>query len=277
MSSGSARLSLHGTEFVVSYRQATAERSDNLYAVLRHLDRTYADYRLWLMEADAEPRFDWRRVSDRKVRHVFLPHQGAFPKSLLYNTGARLCQSPVVCFHDADCIARPGYITYCVERMLGAEGSDVLHTGLHAMCPFQSMINIAGATRQAFLSTPDFELLSGIGKDPLPADAKLLYPYNVGGIFMFRRLVFTQIGGCNPAIEGWGSEDNELFGRALRLGANWQVVPEPMFHLHHDAASRDAHMASDQAKANVPFEEATRNMPLQDLQALARRLAAFFA
>jgi hypothetical protein len=277
MNPQNARRSLRGIDIVVSYREATAERRDNLYAVLRHLDRTYVDYQLWLMEGDQSPHFEWSALRDSKIRHVFLPMAGAFPKSLLYNTGARLCRGPLVCFHDADCIARPDWLVYCVERMLGEEGSDVLGTGLHVMCPFQSMINIAGATKRAFFAEPDFALFDGIGKDNLTADANLLYPYNVGGIFLFRRAVYTQIGGCNPAFEGWGSEDNELFARALRLGANWQVVPEPMFHLHHDSTSRESHMASDDARRKFPLEEAARQMPLPELEALTRNLAQFFA
>lgn len=272
----SAPTSLHGIEFVVSYREATSERSENLYGVLRHLAHTYCDYKLWLMEADESPRFEWKRLADPKIQHVFIPHSGAFPKSLLYNTGAKLCRSPVICFHDADCVSRPDYLVYCVQRMLSEEGSDVLGGGLHAMCPFQSMINVAGELRLEFLRTPDFALFSGLGQGELPADANLLYPYNVGGVFLFRRQVYKQIGGCNPVFEGWGSEDNELFARALRLGVNWQVVPEPMAHLHHDSTSRASHMASELAQKNQFFEKGAWEMPLPELQALAQRLSGFF-
>ena len=269
---------LRGLDIIVSYRQATEERSENLYAVLRHLDRTYSDYQLWLMEADAAPHFDWQRLQDPKIRHVFLPESGPFPKSLLYNTGVRLARGPIVCFHDADCIARPDYLAYCVDRMLTEEGSDVLGTGVHAMCPFQSMINIAGGLKQSFMELPDFSLLNDIGENgaELPPDTSLLYAFNVGGIFLFRRRIYMELGGCNPACAGWGSEDNELFARATRLGANWQVVPKPMYHLHHDSASREGMGASPQAQKNLVHEAAARDMPLPELQALAARLSGFF-
>jgi hypothetical protein len=269
---------LRGLDIIVSYRQATEERSDNLYAVLRHLDRTYSDYQLWLMEADESPHFDWQRLKDPKIRHVFLAESGPFPKSLLYNTGVRLSHSPIVCFHDADCIARPDYMLFCVERMLTEEGSDVLGVGTHAMCPFQSMINVTGELKRSFMETPDFAILEGIGEGdaPLPPDTSLLYPFNVGGIFMFRRRIYTQLGGCNSSCVGWGSEDNELFARATRLGVNWQVVPRPMFHLHHDSASRGDLSASPQAQKNLVHETAAREMPLPELQALAARLSEFF-
>ena len=70
------KISLRDVDIIVSYREATEERRENLYAVLAHLAYTYTDYRLWLMEAAAAPRFDWQRLSDPKIRHVFIHHDG---------------------------------------------------------------------------------------------------------------------------------------------------------------------------------------------------------
>ena len=269
--------SLRGVDIVVSYREATPERRENLYTVLRHLAFTYDDYQLWLVEGDTSPRFDWARLSDPHIRHVFLPVAGPFPKALLYNTGVRMCRSPVVCFHDADCIARPDNLLLCVDHLFEDDKADVPGQGVGAMCPFQSMINIAGDTKQAFVHAPDFALLEDIAQqDPLPPDATLLYPYNVGGIFLFRRKLYITVGGCNPQCLGWGSEDNELFARAQRLGVDWQVVVQPMFHLHHDSGDRKGYSETPQARRNFPHEEAAREMPIEDLRALAARLSQFF-
>jgi hypothetical protein len=272
------KLSLRGIDIVVSYREATAERRDNLYTVLRHLDYTYRDYQLWLMEADARPRFDWARLSDPKVRHVFIQDAGPFPKSLLYNSGVRLCRSPVVCLHDADCIANPQHMMYCVERLLDGDGSDEPGAGLGVICPFQSMINVSGESKQDFVRTPDYAVFDGLD-DPgnTSRDTHLLYPYNVGGIVLARRLLYMRLGGCNPACTGWGSEDNELFARARRLGVDWQAVIQPMFHLNHDSVNRDGYSQSAVAEKNKAIEVATQEMPLAELQALASRLSAFFA
>jgi len=78
----------------------------------------------------------------------------------------------------------------------------------------------------------------------------LLYPYNVGGVFLFRRQLYMKLGGCNPACTGWGSEDNELFVRVRRLGVDWQSIAQPMFHLHHDSAHRDGYGQSESAQRN---------------------------
>jgi hypothetical protein len=273
-----SKLSLRGIDIVMSYREATAERRENLYTVLRHLDYTYRDYTVWLMEADRQSRFDWRRLADPKIRHVFIADSGPFPKAMLYNTGARLCGSPVICFHDADCVARPAHFVFCVERMLFEDGSDEPWKGIGAMCPFQSMINIAGDTKGDFVRTPDFGVFTGMDQvDNLPPDATLLYPYNVGGIFLFRRKLYERVGGCNPECTGWGSEDNELFARSKRLGVDWQVVTQPMFHLNHDSPNRNGYGETVTAVRNKRHEEAANQMPLPELEALASRLSAFFA
>jgi predicted glycosyltransferase involved in capsule biosynthesis len=271
------RLSLYNIDIVVSYRAATAQRTENLQTVLRHLDYTYRDYRVWLMEADTTPHFEWARLADPRIRHVFVPDGGAFPKALLYNLGARLCNSPVICFHDADCISRPQHLAYCAQRLLTGDGSDEPGTGVGAMCPFQSMFNVNGDARRDFARTPDFAVLDGLELPQRASpDVSLLYPYNVGGVFLFRRQLYMRLGGCNPACTGWGSEDNELFARARRLGVDWQSVAQPMFHLHHDSADRDGYGQSESAQRNKAFEAAANDMPLEDLKSLAARLSRFF-
>jgi len=127
------KISLRDIDLVVSYREANEERRENLYTVLAHLRHTYTDYRLWLLEAAAAPSFDWRRLGDPNIRHVFVPHDGPFPKSMLYNTGVRLARSPVVCFHDADSIAQPQSLRACVDALMEGQDSD-------ALCPYWSAI-----------------------------------------------------------------------------------------------------------------------------------------
>ena len=53
------KLSLLNASIIMSYRGNTPEREENLYAVLRHFDLTYTDYTIFVMEADAAPKFDW--------------------------------------------------------------------------------------------------------------------------------------------------------------------------------------------------------------------------
>jgi len=263
------KISLRDIDLVVSYREANEERRENLYTVLAHLGRTYTDYRLWLLEAAAAPSFDWRRLGDPNIRHVFVPHDGPFPKSMLYNTGVRLARSPVVCFHDADSIAQPQSLRACVDALMEGQDSD-------ALCPYWSVINVAGALKQGFMADPDYGRLAAIDPQQLPEDAIVLYPNANGGIVLFKRDEYIRVGGYNARLEGWGGEDDELLRRASRLGVRWHSMNVPMFHLHHDSASRGVHVERIRGTENARAPDAIADMSQQEVEALAAELSAFF-
>lgn len=50
----------------MSYRGSSIDREDALYTVLRHLDLTYKDYKILLLEADNTPKFNWDKLADKK-------------------------------------------------------------------------------------------------------------------------------------------------------------------------------------------------------------------
>ncbi|WP_422097805.1 galactosyltransferase-related protein [Variovorax sp.] len=263
------KTSLRDIDIIVSYREANEERRENLYTVLAHLAHTYTDYRLWLLEAAAMPSFDWNRLGDPNIRHVFVPHDGPFPKSMLYNTGVRLARSPVICFHDADSIAMPWAMRACVDALLEGPDSD-------ALCPYWSVINIAGALKQDFMADPDHARLAAIDPKNLPEDAIVLYPNANGGIVFFKRGEYIRVGGYNARLEGWGGEDDELLRRASRLGVRWHSMDVPLFHLHHDSASRQEHKEGIRDTQNQRAPEAIVDMSQDEVEALARELSGFF-
>jgi len=263
-------ISLRDLDIVMSYREGNEERRENLHAVLRHLTQTYADFRIWLMEADTEPRFDWRRINDPRVRHVFVHHAGPFPKSRLYNMGFRLSSSRVVCFHDADSIATPFHLRHAIDSLIDKGDCDVL-------CPYGSVINVQGEMKKAFVDSGRFDVFGPLDPDRLPSDANLIYASANGGIVFFRREVYLRLGGYDPRLEGWGGEDDELLMRASRLGYRWMSLQAPLVHLHHDVASRAEWIASTRESPNVKRAFAVRDMPIEEVEAIARELSALLA
>ncbi|MFM9426998.1 glycosyltransferase involved in cell wall biosynthesis [Variovorax sp. GrIS 2.14] len=264
------RHSLRELDIVIPYREASDERRENLYAVLAHLALTYSDYRIWLIEADETPKFEWSRAGDSHIRHVFVPHRGAFPKAALCNIGAKLATSPVICFHDADSIGNPMQMMSCVASMLDGDESEVL-------CPYSKVVNVTGALKQSFVQLPRFDWFAQL-LDPanLPPDAQLLYLGANGGIVFFRRDAYARVGGYNAQLEGWGGEDDELFSRATRLGLRWHSFLVPLIHLHHDVSSREPAIAATRGSKNVMAAEAARTMPLVELEEMATRLSENF-
>jgi hypothetical protein len=229
------KLSLRGLEIIVTHRGANIDRIVNLRAILRHLDRTYVDYALWLIEADRASTFHWNELADEKVRHVFVPDGGLFSRAKLCNIGVRLTRSPVVCFHDADMVAHPAALKFCLDDLLDKDGAD-------AWGPFQRVVNVAGELRTRFAETGDYLLLDPYSEPEAPyaPDMGQLYLTNGSGIVLMRRATFHHLGGFDESFVGWGGEDDDILVRAHRLNVRWySLLAKRLFHLNHDSPTRD--------------------------------------
>ena len=266
----SEKHSLQNNDIIIAYRGAGQDRQENLYAVLRHLDATYTDYKILLFEADAKPTFDWNVLSDPKIHHVFMPHDGKFPKALLYNTAAKMSTSQILIFHDADCITDPNSFAPAVNELIHFQAHDVL-------CPYHEMIDVTGGLKNTFMNNPRYEVFTGINRNALAPDTRILYQRNTGGVFVFRRKDFVKVGGLNTEFVGWGGEDSELFFRATRLGLGWSSFGTPLFHLNHDSQNRfEWGVVTDEGKENGRVAALSETMPIEELQALSDRLKTFF-
>jgi hypothetical protein len=263
-------ISLGGLEIVMTYRGSTQERRDNLRGVLRHLNRTYCEYTLLLIEADATPTFHWSGLGDPKIRHVFIHDDGPFPKAKLCNLGAKMCTGSVICFHDADMIANPTYLPLCINSVRHGTTTD-------ALCPFLRVINISGDIRADFIETSDYAPLEKYLEGELSDGVDLLYDNTPGAIVIFRRAEYLRVGGYDPRFIGWGGEDDELLTRAQRLGVRWYSVPDDkaaLFHLHHDSSSRMDAIAG--AERNQLAAGEAHTLSQEDLEARAAELAKYF-
>jgi cellulose synthase/poly-beta-1,6-N-acetylglucosamine synthase-like glycosyltransferase len=268
--SQSELFSLEGLELIMTYRGSTQERRENLRGVLRHIRRTYRDYTVYLIEADSTPTFHWSGPADANIRHVFIYDDGPFPKSRLCNIGARLCTGKLICFHDADMIANPDYLSRIVRAMHREDNSDAVN-------PFLRVINVRADWRTKFIETGEYHTLEPYLESELPEGMEMLYTNTPGAIVLFRRSEYMRVGGYDPRFTGWGGEDDDLLSRAQRLGVRWHSVGEPraaLFHLHHDSTSRAGAIAS--AERNRAAAAETDKMPLAELEARAAELSRYF-
>ena len=273
--SDTSQISLRGVEFVVTYRGANEERRENLLGTLRYLDRTYSDYIVWLIEADASPTFSWQQLSDPKIRHVFVHDTARFSRARLANLGARMCTSRVICFQDIDMIANPKYMKAAIDSLMDTNNSD-------AVCPFVRVVNTAGELRRSFIESGDYDELAPFAscdEADLPPDMNLLYANTSGALNVFRRSEFIRIGGFDPAFEGWGGEDDDLMLRATRLGVRWHSLTGAdalLFHLHHDTAARTDWAGQPEVQANRKKGLECGEIPLPQVESRAAALAKYF-
>ncbi|SAK94101.1 Galactosyltransferase [Caballeronia pedi] len=273
--SNASHISLRGIEFVVTYRGASQERRENLLGTLRYLNRTYSDYIVWLIEADASPTFSWQQLSDPKIRHVFVHDTGRFSRARLANLGARMCTGRVICIHDADMIANPRYMKMAVDSLMDANNSD-------AVCPFARVVNTAGELRRSFIESGDYDELAPFAASDeadLPNGMSSLYTNTSGALNVFVRAEFIRIGGFDPAFEGWGGEDDDLLLRATRLGVRWHTLAGAdslLFHMHHDTAVRADWFGLPEVQANRKKGFECGEIPLPQVEARAAALSKYF-
>lgn len=264
------KISLRKLELVISFRRKNEERETNLYTVLRHLNQTYEDYKVWVIEADDSPKFEWTRAPGTAHQHVFIHDVRPFPKSFLYNMGALLVRGPVICFHDADVISNPRYLRFAVDEMLDASVSDFIN-------PYQNVYDVSGDAKQEFVDSPDYsKKFDGLDVANLPPGVSLLYENSAGGIMVCRKSTYIKVGGYNPNLLGFGGEDDEMIVRARKLGHTWNSLRAPLFHLTHDSTDRTQQQATEEFKRNMQAPSRTHNMTSSEFTAYTRELCSFF-
>ncbi|MGL4768185.1 MAG: galactosyltransferase-related protein [Formosimonas sp.] len=260
--------SLKHSDVIVSFRASTQERADNLSVFLRYLDSTFVDYRVLIVEGDTAPRAPSQWFADERVCHHFVHSEGAFPKSLLYNTGAKLARSDVIIFNDADVMVQPA----AFDAALGAVAAN---PRLH-VSPFYHFVNVKNSAKQRFALSPSHQHFSDVVTDGSHPEYTVLSLGNVGGANVLNRSTFMSMGGFNSNMAGWGSEDGEFYVRWQRAGLEWYAIDFVALHLHHDNDNRDDLKKTEQTRANLRTELYAREMPEHELAQLTQELKAFF-
>jgi len=80
----------------------------------------------------------------------------------------------------------------------------------------------------------------------LSKDTKVIYMNNrftanksLFGTTIFHKDEFDKVGGCSSSIDGWGSEDHDLFTRMKKNGCTQRDFgPRTIYHIPHDDFSR---------------------------------------
>jgi GT2 family glycosyltransferase len=124
------------------------------------------------------------------------------------NRGARAARGRFIAFLDAHCYVPPGWIEPLLEEFArrpeaGIVGPCITHTGDLSLCGY------GGTWPDASL---DMRWL------PRPGEAGVAVPFQPAGCQMVRREVFEALGGYDPGLRRWGSEDVEFCLRAWLHG-----------------------------------------------------------
>jgi predicted glycosyltransferase involved in capsule biosynthesis len=71
-------------------------------------------------------------------------------------------------------------------------------------------------------------------------DGSLTHPSSLGGVVMWNKSKFMQVGMENENFVSWGYEDNERLCRAMKLGVKVARADGCLFHMHHPVSQNSS-------------------------------------
>lgn len=171
-----------------------------------------------------------------------------FNKSWLVNVGVRQAKADVVCIAEADMWAYSPYLTKVVDWMKRFKmGWCFAWNRLHYTSPEEKAMILETETQ------------------PIERPSRIVRPtkgYSEGGLIMFTKRFYQNMGGFNEWMEELGGIDNEVCRRAeyLSSGRNrYPMFPEIVYHLWHEKVRRKE---SESRKRNVGiYRYVCRSLP----------------
>ena len=212
---------------VIPFRCDRAQRRENLWACLDHLNTTLRGCEVIVIEDSPAPMGPKAGVTlwDARVNN------GPFHRTRLLNDGmARLATRRFVAAWDADVLVYPAAMAVALAQLRGGAPMVLPYDGQY--------FDARGALRRQLIARPDLSELSAV--DVLAGRAAAwwrlarLHDANMGGAVIFDRRIFRASGGYHEDFVAWGFEDDEMASRMARLGhAHTRVAGFPLIHLSH--------------------------------------------
>ena len=169
-----------------------------------------------------------RFASDPKVRVIHGPQEGI---ARARNAGAAVTGGDAIVFLDGHCYVPDGWLAPLVAPLAEAA---------------------VGLTGPAFTSIRDQRLVAcgitwedeGLGNVWLPAATTGPVPFHIGACQAVRADAFAALGGFDPGMTRWGSEDIELCLRMWLMGYEVHAAPQSLvYHLFRTSRPYDVDQA----------------------------------
>lgn len=236
--------------FVTHLRFDHQDRINNLQTVLSYYSLNYPEAKFIFVEDDSVHRkeFDQIKWPNGRTLFYFMSNNGYYYRTKALNYGIRKAKTPVVVSLDTDCIVPIESFDKCVAALLDDATIAWPYNGYfidtsHKL--HKEFIDNGYDYSYFFNKLPPFNKLQlgALIGDFSVRCTNTLYK-GVGGIVLFNKEKFLEIGGYNEKFICWGAEDNELFERCKILNhklyrdENLQSV---CFHLFHQSAVRREH------------------------------------
>jgi predicted glycosyltransferase involved in capsule biosynthesis len=236
--------------FVTHLRYDHEDRVKNLQTVLNYYSTNFPESQFIFVEDDVTHNTEFDKIKWPKGRTSFfiIKNNSYYYRTRALNFGIKKAKTPIVVSLDTDCIVPVSSFNKCVSVLL----DDVT-----IAWPYNGFfIDTSHNLHTEFVKKNyDYNFLFGL----LPDVTKLQLGHQygdfsvrctntiyegVGGIVMFNRDRFLEIGGYNENFICWGAEDNELFHRC-NIFEHKKYRDTDLnsicFHLFHRNAVRNQH------------------------------------
>jgi predicted glycosyltransferase involved in capsule biosynthesis len=236
--------------FVTHLRYDHDDRIKNLQTILDYYSSNFPESSFIFVEDDAQhnTKFDIIKWPKGRTSFFFIKNTSYYYRTRALNYGIKKAKTPIVVSLDTDCIVPVDSFKKCVNALLDDATIawpyngffiDTSHNLHHQFIENKSNYNFL------FNLLPDINTLKlGHQYGDFSIRCTITDHQSVGGIVMFNRERFLEIGGYNEKFICWGAEDNELYSRCNILEYKQyrdNDLNSVCFHLFHRSAVRSQH------------------------------------
>jgi hypothetical protein len=221
-------INLKDLTFTIPIRIDTPERSRNLVTTIKYINKHF-DTNIMVYEESLSPVVD-KLLSDNNITNVKYKHiqttSSLFRRTHLLNLMAVECTTPYIANYDADILLKLSQYEYAMELLRSGQ-SEMIY-------PYNGrFINLIDETLEKVVAQLDVENIQ-------ESDGHLIHPNSLGGVIIWKKSKFMQIGMENENFVSWGWEDNARLSVAMKLGVKISRVDGCLFHMHHPVSENSS-------------------------------------
>lgn len=258
--------------FVTHLRYDHEDRIKNLQTIINYYSSNFPRSKFIFIEDDKEHNKNFDNIVWPKKRSTFffIKNNSYYYRTRALNYGIKKANTPIVVSLDTDCIVPVNSINKCVHDLLNESTIAWPYNGyfIDTSARLHDAFKDSNYNyEELFNQLPDINNLNlgQVGQDFSVRCTNTVYK-GLGGIVMFNRERFLEIGGYNEKFICWGAEDDELFCRCKILEHKLfrdEDINSICFHLAHRNATRHHHPHYESNFAEVKLVEGMGKDELQ--------------
>jgi len=241
-----------GITFVTHLRYDNKDRLKNLQTILNYYSINFPESKFILVEDDREHNINFNSINwpKKRTQYYFIANEGYYYRTRALNYGILKATTPIVVSLDTDCIVPVESLKKCVEALFDDYTIAWPYNGFfidtsHQLHKLFIDSNYSFEALKSLLPPVNtLQLSHGYAEGNFSIRCTNTIHQSVGGIVMFNRERFLEIGGYNEKFIAWGAEDNELCTRVKILehkSFRDNDIDSVCFHLFHNNAIRNNH------------------------------------